>query len=170
MLLLLLPVLVVPVPVQLSPPATRTPPPFGSTSCEPQKMSVSVAFGNVMWPAAGPDAGSQMSKMKYAVCLPTSLVPHDATRPSGISTACTAIRGQGLTSDHTPLMWASGGGSPRRASVLPSPLARVAMDDVDDCSGDSEPPQAVSTARTVPAATRHTGLKFLILIADAPCS
>ena len=53
-LLLLLPVLVVPVPVQLSPPARNTCPPCGSTTCEPQKMSVLVTLGSVRCPPSRP--------------------------------------------------------------------------------------------------------------------
>jgi hypothetical protein len=60
---LLFPVLVVLVPVQLSPPASSTPAPLcGSTSCDPQKTSVPVPLGRVMCPAAPkPKDGSQTS-------------------------------------------------------------------------------------------------------------
>jgi hypothetical protein len=60
-LVLLLPVLVVLVPVQLSPPAMRMLPLWGSTTWELQKMSVNVMLLRVMWPAPKPAAGSQMS-------------------------------------------------------------------------------------------------------------
>ena len=46
---LLLPVLVVAVPVQLSPPAMNTLSPAGSTSCELQKRSVPVPLLKVRW-------------------------------------------------------------------------------------------------------------------------
>src|ERR1044071_8289495 len=60
-LLLLLPVLVVLVPVQLSPPARNTWLPPGSTTCEPQKMSVLVTLSSVRWPPLRPELMSQMS-------------------------------------------------------------------------------------------------------------
>src|SRR4051794_36762774 len=60
-LLLLLPVLVVLVPVQLSPPARNTWPPPGSTTCEPQKMSVLVTLSSVRCPPVRPELMSQMS-------------------------------------------------------------------------------------------------------------
>ena len=49
MLELLLPVLVVAVPVQLSPPAIKTLLPPGSKSCELQKISVPVPLLNVVF-------------------------------------------------------------------------------------------------------------------------
>ena len=60
-LLLLLPVFVVPLPVQLSPPAMKTWFPDGSMTCELQKMSVPVVLGSVVWPASRPAAESQTS-------------------------------------------------------------------------------------------------------------
>ena len=48
-LLLLLPVLVVAVPVQLSPPLMTMPVPPGSSSWLLQKMSVPAPLGNVRW-------------------------------------------------------------------------------------------------------------------------
>ena len=58
---LLLPVLVVAVPVQLSPPATNTWPVPGKTSCVLQKRSARVSLLKVRCPALKPASGSQMS-------------------------------------------------------------------------------------------------------------
>ena len=58
---LLLPVFVVPLPVQLSPPAMKTPLPSGSTVCELQKMSVPLVLSSVRWPPFNPPAGSHTS-------------------------------------------------------------------------------------------------------------
>jgi len=52
-LLLLFPVLVVFVPVQTSPPAMKTLPLCGSSTCELQKMSVPVVLESARWPASG---------------------------------------------------------------------------------------------------------------------
>src|ERR1043165_673953 len=60
-LLLLLPVFVVPVPVQLSPPAMKISPLCGRITCELQKMSVSVMLSSVRCPPVNPPDGSQMS-------------------------------------------------------------------------------------------------------------
>src|SRR4029453_1495421 len=58
--LLLLPVLVVFMPVQLSPPASTTSPlPCGSSSCALQNVSVPVPFGKVRCPFAFPGGGLQ---------------------------------------------------------------------------------------------------------------
>ncbi len=61
MLELLLPVLVVPVPVQLSPPAMATAPLPGNNSCELQKMSDSESLLMVRCSPGRPAAGFQTS-------------------------------------------------------------------------------------------------------------
>ena len=59
--MLLLAVLVVAEPVQLSPPARNTDPLSGSRICEPQKMSVFVPLGSVRWPPPSPTGESHTS-------------------------------------------------------------------------------------------------------------
>ena len=67
-LVLLLPVLVVPVPVQLSPPAMNTLPLDGNTICELQKNVGQFKLSRVRWPAARPCPGPRC-QTKYAGLL-----------------------------------------------------------------------------------------------------